>query len=96
MTKSDLMLKLATKADIPKKQAEQVINLIFSSMRETLITGDRIEVRGFGSFVSKHYPAYDGRNPRTGEIVHVAEKRQPFFKVGKELRKRVDKRNVTQ
>ena len=90
MTKFELIEKLANRADIPKKMAEQVINMMFKSMSDTLARGDRIEVRGFGTFVSKHYPAYDGRNPRTGEVVHVAEKILPFFKVGRELRKRVD------
>lgn len=90
MTKFELINALAVKADIPKKQAEQIVNLIFSSMADALARGDRIEIRGFGSFVSKHYPAYEGRNPRTGEVVEVAEKNLPFFKVGKELRKRVN------
>ena len=90
MNKSDLVEKLASDADVTKKQTEQVVNLIFDSMTETLARGDRIEIRGFGSFISKHYPAYNGRNPRTGEIIRVAEKYLPFFKVGKELRERVD------
>ena len=90
MTKFDLIEELATRADIPKKMAEKVINMMFKSMSDTLARGDRIDIRGFGTFVSKHYPAYNGRNPRTGEVVHVAEKRSPFFKVGRELRKRVD------
>jgi len=90
MNKSDLVEKLATDADMTKKRAEQVVQLIFDSMTETLVHGDKIEIRGFGSFISKHYPAYDGRNPRTGKVIRVAEKRMPFFKVGKELRERVD------
>lgn len=90
MTKFELINSLAIKADIPKKQAEQIVNLIFSAMADALARGDRIEIRGFGSFVSKHYPAYEGRNPRTGDVVEVAEKNLPFFKVGKELRKRVN------
>ena len=93
MTKFELINTLALQAEIPKKQAEQIVNLMFSSMSDALKDGQRIEVRGFGSFVSKHYPAYEGRNPRTGEIVQVAEKRLPFFKVGKELRLRVDNMN---
>jgi len=90
MNKSDLVEKLATDADMTKKQAEQVVNLVFNSMADTLARGDRIEIRGFGSFFSKHYPAYNGRNPRTGKVIRVAEKHLPFFKVGKELRERVD------
>lgn len=90
MTKFDLIEELAIRSDIPKKMAEQVAKLLFQSMADSLARGDRIEIRGFGTFVSKHYPAYEGRNPRTGEIIHVAEKRLPFFKVGKNLRLRVD------
>ena len=95
MNKSDLVEKMATDADITKKQAELVVKLIFDSMAETLARGDRIEIRGFGSFISKHYPAYDGRNPRTGKVIRVAEKYLPFFKVGKELRERVDGKDAT-
>ncbi len=90
MTKSDLIEKLASETKITKKQAEETVNLIFTSMTETLVKGGHIEIRGFGSFVSKRYPAYDGRNPRTGKTIHVAEKRQAFFKVGKELKERVN------
>ena len=90
MKKSDLIVELATRSDISKDLAEQSVNLIFNSMADSLALGDRIEIRGFGSFTSKHYPFYDGRNPRTGEVIHMAEKRLPFFKVGKELRERVD------
>jgi len=90
MTKSELIEELASRSDIPKKMAEKVINMIFKSMSDTLARGDHIEFRGFGSFVSKHYPAYNGRNPRTGEVIHVAEKTLPSFKVGRALRRRVD------
>jgi integration host factor subunit beta len=64
--------------------------LVFEQMTEALRRGDRIEIRGFGSFTSKSYDAYTGRNPRTGETIHVPAKRLPFFKVGKELKERVD------
>jgi len=90
MNKSDLIETLAARADTTRKQAEQVVNLIFDSMTDTLANGDRIEIRGFGTFVSKYYPAYKGRNPRTGKVIRVAEKRMPFFKVGKNLGQRVD------
>ena len=94
MTKSDLMKILALKANIKQKQSEQVINLIFDSMSETLEKGRRIELRGFGSFVSKYYPAYAGRNPRTGEVIQVPEKLSPFFKVAKGLQERVNGKNI--
>lgn len=90
MNKSDLIDLVATKANLPRKKAENVVNTIFDTMAETLVDGGRIEIRGFGSFVSKFYEEYQGRNPRTGEPIHVAPKRLPFFKVGKELREMVN------
>src|SRR3569832_311063 len=90
MTKSDLIEKIATQLNLPKGKAELIINCIFDSMEESLKEGNLIEIRGFGSFEIRKYKAYEGRNPRTGETVHVAEKRLPFFKVGKDLRERVN------
>ncbi|MEI6306076.1 MAG: HU family DNA-binding protein [Deltaproteobacteria bacterium] len=89
MTKSELIEVLAAKKDIPTAAAERVINEIFGSMAETLVAGDRIEVRGFGTFENREYDGYTGRNPKTGEIVTVKPKKSPFFKVGKELKERV-------
>lgn len=91
MNRSDLIEIISAKADIPKKKAEDVIHLIFDSMTQALVNGSRIEIRGLGSFTVKDYEAYTGRNPRTGESIQVKAKRLPFFKVGKELRERVDK-----
>src|SRR5258705_10072161 len=90
MNKSELIEMIAEKSNITKKRAEDVVNLVFSSMTTSLLKGDRIEIRGFGSFVNKYYGPYPGRNPRTGESIQVNAKRLPFFKVGKELRERVD------
>jgi integration host factor subunit beta len=90
MNKSELVEKLAERAKITKKRAEQVVNLIFEQMTQALERGERIEIRGFGSFTNKSYDAYTGRNPRTGETIHVPAKKLPFFKVGKELKERVD------
>jgi integration host factor subunit beta len=90
MNKSELVEKLAERAKITKKRAEQVVNLVFEQMTEALERGERIEIRGFGSFTNKSYDAYTGRNPRTGETIHVPAKKLPFFKVGKELKERVD------
>ena len=90
MNKSELIDILAEQAKITRKRAETVVNLIFDSMTETLVKGERIEIRGFGSFTAKDYGSYTGRNPRTGETIQVAPKRLPFFKVGKELKERVD------
>jgi integration host factor subunit beta len=90
MNKSVLVEKVCEQGKLTKKQAEDVVNLIFDSMVEAMKTGDRIEIRGFGSFVVKDYESYTGRNPRTGESIKVKPKKLPFFKVGKELRERVD------
>jgi integration host factor subunit beta len=73
-----------------RRDAEVMVNAVFESLSEALRRGERIEIRGFGSFVVKQREARDGRNPRTGKHVSVAAKRVPFFKVGKELRVRVD------
>lgn len=90
MNKSELIETLAEKLKITKKKAEDVVNLIFDSMIEAMARGERIEIRGLGSFMVKEYGAYTGRNPRTGESIKVKPKRLPFFKVGKELKERVD------
>jgi integration host factor subunit beta len=90
VTKSELIEAVADEASLTKGRAELVINTIFESMVEALTRGEGIEIRGFGSFTVRQYKAYEGRNPRTGEPVHVAPKRLPFFKVGKELRERVN------
>jgi integration host factor subunit beta len=63
--------------------------MIFNSMSEAMIAGERIEIRGLGSFVVKEYGAYTGRNPKTGEPIEVKPKKLPFFKVGKELKERI-------
>ena len=91
MNKSELIQKVAERVNLPRKKAEEVVDLIFNSMSTALIRGGRVEIRGLGSFVVKEYGAYKGRNPRTGESIQVKPKRLPFFKVGKELKKRVDK-----
>jgi len=90
MNKSQLIDVIADRINIPRKRAEDVINLIFDAMVEAMVKGDRIEIRGLGSFVVKEYGAYTGRNPRSGESIEVKPKKLPFFKVGKELRERVD------
>jgi len=90
VTKSDLIEQLSERLKLPKGKAEFVVNTIFESMEQALRQGERIEIRGFGSFEVREYKAYEGRNPRTGEPVHVRPKRLPFFKVGKELKERVN------
>ena len=95
MTKSELIERVAQESGLTKGRAEMVVNTIFDSMTAALIAGDGIEIRGFGSFTVRQYKSYEGRNPRTGDVVHVAPKRLPFFKVGKELRERVNGRTIT-
>ena len=95
MTKSELIETVANKLKLPKGKAELIVNCIFDSMEDALKRGERIEIRGFGSFEIRHYKAYEGRNPRTGDKVDVKPKRLPFFKVGKELKERVNEGRLT-
>jgi integration host factor subunit beta len=90
MTKSDLIEHLCQVQKLPKGRAELLVNTIFDCLEQSLRRGERIEIRGFGSFEIRHYRAYQGRNPRTGSTVAVKPKRLPFFKVGKELKERVN------
>ncbi len=97
MTKRDLIDEIVRlHPTFSRRDAEVVVNSVFESMTKALCAGDRIEIRGFGSFVVKQRNSREGRNPKTGEIVAVAAKRVPFFKVGKELRLRVDTKNGAQ
>lgn len=90
MTKSDLAEKLAERVDLNKQQAEEVINIFTNSIIEALARGEKVEIRGFGSFRVRHRAAKEGRNPKTGEKVQVPTKKVPFFKTGKEFREMVD------
>lgn len=91
MTRSDLILKLAERyPQLLGKDAELAVKVILDSMASTLSNGDRIEIRGFGSFVLNYRPPRMGRNPKSGEKVQVPAKYVPHFKAGKELRERVD------
>ena len=90
MNKSQLIERIAKEEGITIKNAASVVNVVFDSMSDSLAKGDRVEIRGFGSFKVKSYNSYQGRNPKTGEIIQVKEKRLPYFKVGKEMKERVD------
>lgn len=90
MNKSELIEFISENQNLPKKKVEDMVNLLFDMMSKTLVEGGRIEIRGFGSFITKDYESYTGRNPRTGQSIQVAPKRLPAFKVGKELRERVN------
>jgi integration host factor subunit beta len=90
MNKSQLIETLARKENLPIKKAEEVVNTIFEDMEKALVRGERVEIRGFGSFKIKKYDGYKGRNPKTGQVINVASKKLPFFKVGKDLKERAD------
>ena len=90
MLKSDLIEKVAKKINMNRDIAQLVVNNIFDTMAEALAKGEGIEIRGFGSFNIKHYKGREGRNPKTGEKVTVSPRKKPFFKVGKELKNRVN------
>ena len=90
MNKSDLMNRLAEEKGFSLSTAKEIVDIFFADMTQALIKGDRVEIRGFGTFKMKAYRGYTGRNPKTGEKTEVKSKRLPFFKVGKELRERVD------
>jgi integration host factor subunit beta len=90
MLKSDLITILVQKRNITQKQAEQTVEIIFEAMKNALCKGENIEIRGLGAFHVKHYEGYQGRNPKTGEVIPVKPKRGILFRTGKELRDRVN------
>jgi integration host factor subunit beta len=89
VTRSELVEKLAFEKNLTYAVAELVIMELFKGMADTLISGDRIEIRGFGSFENRDYGGRIGRNPLTGDEVNVVAKKRPFFKAGKELKERI-------
>ena len=91
MNKADLIEALKDEVDIPKGEAQEIVNLFFNEMSEALTNGGRVEIRGLCSFYIKRYKPYTGRNPKTGEVTKVGRKKLPFFKCGKELKVRVDR-----
>lgn len=91
MNKSDLIDALARDQNLPIKTVESIIATVLDAMTETLVNGDNVEIRGLGSFTVRDYKSYDGKNPKTGEVVKVKPKKLPFFKMGKELREAVNR-----
>lgn len=91
MLKSDLISILIQKKGITQKQAESTVETLFDSMKNALVRGENIEIRGFGAFHVKNYDGYQGRNPKTGEVIPVKPKRGILFRTGKELRDRVNR-----
>lgn len=90
MNKSQLIDKLAVLTNQTNKVAEGAVNIFFNNIKQALSAGDKVEIRGFGSFLLKSYNAYTGRNPKTGEKVFVPKKELPFFRAGKDLREKVN------
>ena len=90
MTKAELVDEIAQKADLTRKHSEVIVDAVFSSIIEALQEGDKIELRGFGSFRVRHRASRTGRNPKTGEGVLVPAKKVPYFKPGKELRELIN------
>ena len=90
MTKAELVGKLANKIKLNRKQAEDVVNAMTQSISDSLAGGNKVEIRGFGSFVIRERNGRIAHNPRSREIVEVPAKRVPFFKAGNDLRKVVD------
>lgn len=92
MIKSELVQKLADEnPNLFHRDIERIVSIVFGEIAESLSRGERVELRGFGAFSVKHRPARIGRNPRSGEPVHIDEKYSPYFKAGKELRDRLNK-----
>jgi len=90
MVKSDLVNVLMEQHDLTEVQAKRIIDLVFDKFVKTLQDGDRIEIRDFGVFTIKKYKAYTGRNPKTGWKIRVEAKKGASFKVGKELKEKIN------
>ena len=90
MNKLELISTLKQKTGITKAEAANVVQTFFDSLTQSLVQGERVEIRGLCSFFIKEYESYTGRNPKTGKKVTIPPKKLPFFKCGKELKERVD------
>ena len=90
MTKADLVNDVANAAELTKKDAERLVEIVFESIIESLNQGEKIELRGFGSFRVRERGARRGRNPKTGDPVSIPAKRVPYFKAGKELKELIN------
>jgi integration host factor subunit beta len=90
MNKSELIKTLAEAKNIHVDEAAAIINSFIESVKKALADGDRVEIRGFGSFKVKDYRGYTGRNPKSGEVVDVSPKKLPFFRPGKELKEYIN------
>jgi len=90
MTKAELIVALANEAGLTTSNAKEAVRVFFDEKSNALVKGDRVEIRGFGTFKVKNYDGYAGRNPKAGEPIKVKPKKLPFFKCGRELKGRVD------
>ena len=91
MTKSELILKITKKNSfLYQKDIHKIIDTLFDSVTKALNNDDRVELRGFGTFTTKHRDARIGRNPKTGEPVAIPQKKMPFFKMGKSMKERIN------
>ena len=94
MTKADLVDDVANAAELTKKDAERLVEIVFESIIESLNQGEKIELRGFGSFRVRERGARRGRNPKTGDPVSIPAKRVPYFKPGKELKELINETSI--
>ncbi len=95
MTKSELIEQLSINNEqLNKRESELIVNTIFDSIGGELVQGGRVEIRGFGSFTIRSRDAREARNPKSGDVVMIPEKKTPFFKTGKDLRERVNNGKV--
>lgn len=90
MVKSELAANISHRTGVAILKAEEIIDLFFDAIEDSMCRGERVEIRGFGSFMVREYKAYEGRNPKNGGVVHVLAKRLPFWKTGNGLGQRVD------
>jgi integration host factor subunit beta len=95
MTRNELVEALVQQRGVPRPTAERLVSTVLDSIRDALVAGDRVELRGFGTFQPRSYRAYRGRNPRNGEPVKVAPKLLPVFRLGKELREAMVEKGST-
>ncbi len=89
MNKIDIVNQLSEQINLNQKIAKVIVDTIIDTIKTAIINGERVEIRGFGSFSLRSYKPYKGRNPKNGEIVEVPEKKLPYFKVGKELKETI-------
>ena len=92
MTKSELIEEVASQVNtFSRKDVEMIIDTVFQSMTDSLSSGEKVEIRGFGSFKIKERNGRQGRNPKSGENIFIESKKVPFFKAGKEIKERINK-----